>query len=89
MKIALLSCTSKKKNYTCPAYEMYSESSRFHKAYQFAKLVSDKIFILSAKYGLLPEDRLIETYDESLHDKNAQEKTGQITCFTNYRKLPT
>lgn len=53
---------------------MYSESSRFHKAYQFAKLVSDKIFILSAKYGLLPEDRLIETYDESLHDKNAQER---------------
>lgn len=74
MKIALLSCTSKKKDYPCAAYEMYSESARFQKAYQFAKLISDNIFILSPKYGLLPEDKLIEPYDESLHDKNAQER---------------
>jgi hypothetical protein len=41
-RIALISCTSKKKAYRCPAKELYSESPRFRLAYEFAKLVADK-----------------------------------------------
>lgn len=73
-RIALISCTSSKKAHKCPAKELYSESSWFRLAYTFAKLVADKIFILSAKYGLVPEDQVIEPYNETLKEKNVQER---------------
>jgi cytoplasmic iron level regulating protein YaaA (DUF328/UPF0246 family) len=74
MRIALISCTSKKKAYKCLARDLYSESPRFRLAYDLAKLVADKIFILSAKYGLVPEDMVIEPYNETLKDKSTQER---------------
>lgn len=74
MRIALITCTSRKKAYKCPARELYSESPRFRLAYTFAKLVANKIFILSSKYGLVPEDAILEPYDETLHDKSPREK---------------
>ncbi len=74
MRIALISCTSRKKAYKCPARDLYSESPRFRLAYALAKLVADKIFILSAKYGLVPEDMIIEPYNETLKDKSALER---------------
>ena len=42
-RIALISCTSSKKTYRCPARELYSESPRFRLAIAFAKLVANKI----------------------------------------------
>ena len=66
MRIALISCTSRKKAYKCPARDLYSESPRFRLAYALAKLVADNIFILSAKYGLVPEHMIIEPYNETL-----------------------
>jgi len=74
LRIALISCTSRKKAYKCPARDLYSESPRFRLAYALAKLVADKIFILSAKYGLVPEDMIIEPYNETLKDKSALER---------------
>lgn len=74
MRIALISCTSRKKAYKCPARDLYSESPRFRSAYALAKLVADKIFILSAKYGLVPEEMIIEPYNETLKDKSALER---------------
>ncbi|OIQ10643.1 hypothetical protein MTCOM_05780 [Moorella thermoacetica] len=73
-KIALISCTSRKKAYKCPARQLYWESPRFRLAYAFAKLVANKIFILSAKHGLVPEDRVIEPYNETLIGKSARER---------------
>jgi len=73
-RIALISCTSSKKAYKCPARDLYSESPRFRLAYAFAKLVADKIFILSAKYGLVLEDMIIKPYNETLKEKSAQER---------------
>lgn len=72
--IALISCTSRKKPYRCEARELYSESPRFRLAYELAKLASNKIFILSAKYGLIPEDMVIEPYNETLKEKGSQER---------------
>ena len=74
MKVALLSCTSRKKNYPCRASEMYSESSRFRLSYQYAKKTSDKIYILSAKYGLISEYEVIKPYNEALKDKSSKER---------------
>jgi hypothetical protein len=70
LRIALISCTSIKKAYKCPARDLYSESPRFQLAFSFAKLIADKIFILSAKYGLVPEDMIIEPYNETLEERD-------------------
>jgi hypothetical protein len=74
LRIALIQCTSRKKANKCQARELYSESPRFRLAYTLAKLVADRIFILSAKHGLVPEDMIIEPYNETLKDKSAQER---------------
>jgi len=74
MKIALISCTSLKKSYPCRASEMYSESPRFSLAYRYAGKVADKVYILSAKYGLVSEDDVIEPYNETLKQKSQAER---------------
>lgn len=49
MKIALISCTKKKRSYRCVAKEMYEPSSLFTKAVAFVeKKGYDNWFILSA-----------------------------------------
>lgn len=74
MKIALLSCTSSKQDYPCKAAEMYMPSARFKLAYQYAKESCDEIYILSAKYGLLSENDVIEPYNETLKSKSIHER---------------
>ena len=66
MVVALISCSKEKKNYTCPAKELYSASTLFSLSYKYAKKVADKIYILSALYGLVPEDRVILADSRSL-----------------------
>jgi len=73
MLIALISCVSKKENNKQKAKEMYV-SPLFKSAYAYAKKQGvDRIFILSAKYGLLSEDEVIEPYDETLNEKTVNE----------------
>jgi hypothetical protein len=74
MKIALISCTKLQRQYECPARELYSESAWFREAYWYAKLVVDKIFILSSEYGLVPEGMVIIPYDNDLGDIPAAER---------------
>lgn len=78
--IIFLSCTSKKKNYKCPAKELYSASQWFKKGYKYAKSLNPrKIYILSAKYGLLDEDEIIEPYEKSLiKEKDAEIRRWSI-----------
>ena len=73
--IALLSCTKSKKPYRCKAKEMYSESRWFPKAYEYVmKLGADKVFVLSALYGLVPEDKEIDYYEKTLNDCTDNER---------------
>lgn len=73
MKIVLISCVAMKNNHPCKAAEMYV-SPLFKGAYKYAKKIgADKIFILSAKYGLLDEHTLIEPYNETLNTKTDKE----------------
>lgn len=70
MKIILISCVSQKKHIkegeTLPAKNLYI-STLFKKSWSYAnKLDPDKIFILSAKYGLLAPEKPIEYYNETL-----------------------
>lgn len=66
MKIALISCSKSKQQYSCTAKEMYQPSNLFALSYKYAKLNADKIYILSAKYGLLHEEQQINPYNITL-----------------------
>lgn len=72
--IGLISCTNRKKAYRCKAGEMYTESPWFKLAYELATLVTDRIYILSAKHGLLPAEQEIDPYNEGLQDKSPRER---------------
>ena len=74
MKIALISCSKEKKGYSCPARELYSASTLFSLSYAYAKQRADKIYILSAKYGLVSEDRILEPYNQTLNEMSRTEQ---------------
>lgn len=68
-KIALISCTSSKKDYVCQAKELYSESATFRLEYELANILAEDIYILSAKHGLLAKDTVLAPYDYTLMHK--------------------
>ncbi len=73
-KIVLLSCVSKKLPHRSKVKDLYI-SDFFKKSLKFAQSLNpDKIFILSAKYGLLDLDKEIETYDKTLNKMKSSEK---------------
>jgi cytoplasmic iron level regulating protein YaaA (DUF328/UPF0246 family) len=50
-------------------------SDLFQKTYQYAQFLNpDAIYILSAKYGLLPPDRIIEPYEQTLKTMKIAER---------------
>lgn len=53
---------------------MYSVSPLFQKAYSYCKDHYDKVYILSAKYGLLKPDQVIDPYDQTLISMKIWEK---------------
>jgi len=72
-RIALISCVSKKLPRRAKARDLYT-STLFKLSYQYAKSLNpDKIFILSAKYGLLNPEQEIEPYNETLNLKSTKE----------------
>ena len=72
-KIVLISCVSKKLNHKSKAKDLYV-SPLFQKNLQYAKSLNpDKIFILSAKYGLLQLNEEVEPYDKTLNKMTSNE----------------
>tara|TARA_R100000008_G_scaffold85019_1_gene73868 strand:+ start:75 stop:548 length:474 start_codon:yes stop_codon:yes gene_type:complete len=63
-KIAVISCGSKKKDYKCPATEMYSDGLLFNTMHSFVKSEYNDYVILSGKYGVLNPDEIIEPYGD-------------------------
>lgn len=69
--IVFISCTKKKLGHPCSAKEMYTASQWFRGGWQYAKSLNpDDIYILSAKYGLLRPDDIIEPYNKTLITEN-------------------
>lgn len=68
-RIALISCTSSKKDYVCQAKELYSESATFRLEYELANILAEEIYILSAKHGLVEKDTVLVPYDYTLMHK--------------------
>ena len=68
MKIALISCSKLKTDHPCPARELYAPSRLFSLSHPYARRNADKVYILSAKYGLVEESDMIVPYDLTLAD---------------------
>jgi hypothetical protein len=58
-----------------PASELYT-SPRFKAALEYARTLTseNRIFVLSAKHGILPLDVEVEPYNKSLYDMNGTER---------------
>lgn len=74
MKLGLVSCTKSKRNHSCKAYEMYSPSALFKKAYCYSLKNYDIVAILSSKYGLLLPDDEVEPYDLTLKTMSKRQR---------------
>lgn len=68
----LISCVSLKQKKPCIAREMYV-SPLFKKSLIYAQRTGLPIYILSAKYGLIPEDKIITPYDLTLNTMSKKE----------------
>lgn len=71
MKIALVSCVSKKHLGTHPAEDLYC-SNWFEKAKKHVKENYSHWYILSAKYGLLLPEAIVESYDTYLPETSLE-----------------
>lgn len=85
-RIALISCTKRKKSFKCRAGELYSASPLFSLLYKYARANADRVYIVSAKYGLVAEDEIIEPYDETLNKKSASERRAWSEMVLNQLK---
>ena len=74
MNLGLISCTKSKQDYTCSAGEMYQPSPLFSKAYSYARKNYNQIGILSAKYGLLMPEEMIDPYELTLKSMGRRRK---------------
>lgn len=68
----IISCCGKKRNHPCRANQIYI-SSLFKAGYAWAEsiTISDNIFIISAKYGLIKSNEIIEPYNLQMGDKGS------------------
>lgn len=67
-KIVLVSCVREKRAVPSPARDLYI-SDWFRKASRYALQFSDEWYILSAEYGLVHPDQLLEPYNTTLRTK--------------------
>lgn len=73
--IALVSCVMLKQEKSAPAEELYI-SPWFVKAKSYAKIISDRWFILSSRHGLLEPQTMIEPYDSTLYKTRKPERSA-------------
>jgi len=71
--VVLISCSKSKRSYLCEAALLYDESSLFRKSLAYAKTISDDIYVLSAKHGLVSLAEKLEPYEETLNSKTSAE----------------
>lgn len=72
-RIAFIGCSKRKKNFPCTAKELY-EGVLFKKSLRYCLEHFDKVYILSAKYGLLCLTDKVTFYDKSLNSMSSFER---------------
>lgn len=86
MKIAILPCSQRKAKVATTVGNMY-KSNLFVLRRRYAKEVlgCDEIYVLSAKYGLVDLDKIIEPYDTKLDTlSEAEYLDWQYQVYTQY-----
>lgn len=87
-RVALIGCGKLKSSRTCAAAMMY-RSALFRSSLRYAVATCDKVFVLSAKHGLLPLDRVIEPYDQTLpRDRAGREAWGRAVAAQLDQAVP-
>jgi hypothetical protein len=86
-KIVLIGCSKTKSPKPAPARDFY-QGDLFKKSLAWAERHKIKtIFVLSAKYGLVPLDKRLSCYNETLNEKPAEErKEWAENVFKNLAK---
>ena len=87
MNVVLISCVGKKKPHKSKAKDLY-DSTWFRYAWRYAQSLNpDKIYILSAKYGLVDPETEIEPYEETLNTKSDREiRAWAVTLLSSLRE---
>jgi hypothetical protein len=78
-KIALVACVKEKSHMPMPARDLFI-SNWFRRASAYAMRVADEWYILSAKYGLVAPDTVIEPYDEPLNRMPVAARRAWAKC---------
>lgn len=74
--IGLVSCTKAKLSCPAAARELYSPSALFRGALGVLSGRADAVYVLSAKYGLLPLDQVVAPYDQTLKDADRADRAA-------------
>ena len=77
MILLVTACGSKKEEKPAPAWKLY-KSSRIRYLYRKAKEFNIPFYILSAKYGLVNSEQIIEPYDEIMTEEKCKFLIEQI-----------
>jgi hypothetical protein len=74
--IGLITCTREKKAHACQARDLYSVSPKFVRHLEFAEEHYQKVFVVSARHGLVSLNQVLAPYDCYLGDFTEAEKAG-------------
>jgi hypothetical protein len=77
-KIALIACTKSKALEASPAALLY-RSPLFRKSLLYALSIADRVYILSAKHGVLPLDEIVEPYELSIKNLDSLQKACWVS----------
>lgn len=80
--VYLISCSKTKADGTRIAKEMYI-SALFKKSIEFAESQGGEVAILSAKYGVILPDDIIDTYNITLNDMDKEQKIAWAMLVYN------
>jgi hypothetical protein len=74
-KVVLIACSATKLSKPAPAHELYS-SDLFQKNWEYAKKLTDEkdIYILSAKFHLVPNTKVIPPYNVTLKELSSDKR---------------
>ncbi len=75
--VALIACSKKKRDEICQAKFLYDKSSLFKKSYLYAGLLTDEIYILSTKYGLVKDSDILRPYEKNFRRKKEWSEWGK------------
>jgi len=80
--IGLVSCVGAKRTGRVPAADLYT-SPWFRKAKQYVTTRCERWYILSAKYGLLCPDELVEPYERTLNNMPQVERRAWASTVSD------